>query len=166
MKFLDLALPLFLMMWSFHLEGQVRISPSETNLSYWSLNGKDIVLLGGSDEDNLFQVEDLDDQLKLLTEAGGNYVRNTMSSRDEGNRWPFLQVEQNKFDLNQFDSEYWERFEKFLERTAQYGVVVQLEIWATFDFYRDPWNLNPFNPVNNINYSGKAVTRQLINIKY
>jgi hypothetical protein len=27
-----------------------------------------------------------------------------------------------------------------------------MEIWATFDFYREVWQINPFNPKNNSNY--------------
>jgi hypothetical protein len=30
---------------------------------------------------------------------------------------------------------------------------MQIEIWATFDYYRDIWAVNPFNPVNNSTYS-------------
>jgi len=153
LRFLTFSQVLFFVVGTFQVDCQIRISPSEMHEAYWSIDGEELVLLGGSNEDNLFQVEDLEEQLRLLTETGGNYVRNTMSSRDEGNRWPFMQVDGGKYDLNKFDTEYWERFEKFLERTAHYGVVVQLEIWATFDFYREPWNVNPFNPQNNINYS-------------
>jgi len=29
---------------------------------------------------------------------------------------------------------------------------VQIEVWDRFDFSREPWKLNPFNPENNINY--------------
>ena len=30
---------------------------------------------------------------------------------------------------------------------------MQIEVWATFDYYRDHWAANPFNPVNNVNYT-------------
>jgi hypothetical protein len=36
-------------------------------------------------------------------------------------------------------------------------IIVQLEVWATFDFYRDNWDKNPFNPINNVNYSPERV---------
>ena len=32
-------------------------------------------------------------------------------------------------------------------------IIVQLEVWATFDYYRDNWAVNPFNPQNNVNYT-------------
>lgn len=129
------------------------IAISESHPSYWSFGGENILLLGGSVEDNLFQYRDVDNQLQKLTEAGGNYVRNTMSSRDEGDVWPFAKTENGLFDLNQWNKEYWKRFSEFLHKTAEKEIFVQIEVWATFDFYRDNWEVNPYNPVNNINYN-------------
>jgi hypothetical protein len=119
---------------------------------YWYYNGQKTLLVGGSNEDNLFQSSDYKEQIKLLKDVGGNYVRNTMSARDKGNVWPFAIEENGKYNLNKYNPEYWERFEQFLEETQKNDVIVQIEIWATFDFYRDEWLKNPFNPKNNINY--------------
>ncbi len=127
------------------------IQPSTDHPQYWSYNGKDILLLGASDNDNLFQMPGLIEQLDLLKANGGNYVRNTMSSRDSGNVWPFQKMQNGLYDLNQFEDEYWNRFETFLEETASREIVVQIEVWATFDFYRENWEVNPFNPKNNRN---------------
>jgi hypothetical protein len=140
-----------------HTEKQVEdtgmgIQPSSTNPQYWSYNGRDVILLGGSREDNLFQIADLNEHLDLLVSVGGNYVRNTMSSRDPGNLWPFLRNAEGMYDLNHWNEAYWDRFEKFLKLTAERDIIVQIEIWATFDFYRENWLVNPYNPKNNINY--------------
>ena len=136
-----------------------RIKKSERYPQYWEYGGKPILLLGGSVEDNLFQIPDLIElveQLDLLKKAGGNYVRNTMSCRDEGNVWPFAKNESgDKFDLAQCNPEYWNRFSRFLDETEKRGIIVQIEVWATFDFYRDIWARNPFNPDNNINYTAE-----------
>lgn len=132
---------------------QTGIQAGISHPQYWSFNGQEVLLLGGSVEDNLFQIDTLEQHLDLLLAVGGNYVRNTMSSRDEGNEWPFFQREDGKYDLEKFNDRYWEKFEKFLKETATRGIIVQIEVWATFDFYRDPWDLNPFNPKNNVNYN-------------
>ena len=129
----------------------IQISPRYPQ--YWTYDGKPSLLLGGSVEDNLFQIDSLDDHLDLLQSVGGNYVRNTMSSRDSGNVWPFLLKENGKYDLSAWNDEYWRRFEHFLQATASRDIVVQIEVWATFDFYREPWLNNPFNPKNNDNYT-------------
>ncbi len=128
------------------------IDVSRRHNSYWSYNGDEILLLGGTVQDNLFQIPDLVDHLELLVSVGGNYVRNTMSSRDSGNVWAFKKLETGLYDLNQWNDEYWQRFETFIAETAERDIIVQIEIWATFDYYRDNWDINPFNPKNNINY--------------
>ena len=56
---------------------------------YWSYGNKPVLLLGASDDDNLFQwnEESLLCQLDKLAAAGGNVIRNTMSDRkDKGIR--------------------------------------------------------------------------------
>lgn len=128
------------------------IAISQEHPQFWEYNGKTLLLLGGSVEDNLFQIEDLEEHLDLLKMAGGNYVRCTMSSRDKGNVWPFEKQEDGLYDLEQWNKEYWNRFESFLAQTSARDIIVQIEVWATFDFYRDHWNVNPFNPKNNKNY--------------
>ena len=65
------------------------IQVSQEFPQYWEYIGEPLMLLGGSDEDNLFQLSGLQEQLDLLVSVGGNYVRNTMSSRDSGNVWAF-----------------------------------------------------------------------------
>ena len=133
-----------------------RIQPYKANPRYWQYKGKPVLLLGGSDDDNLFQWTGsrLIEQLDLLKSVGGNYLRCTMSGRDEGNVWPFKQVK-GKYDLEQWDEEYWRRFENFLKATCKRDIIVQVEIWATYDFYREPWRRHPFNPKNNINYTAE-----------
>lgn len=138
------------------LQTRTGLAQSRDHPQYWEYNGEPVLLLGGSDEDNLFQIPHLAEQLDLLASLGGNYVRNTMSSRDSGNVWAFHNdPETGLYDLNRWNKEYWERFQKLLELTAIKEVVVQVEIWATFDFYRENWDLNPFNPKNNSTYSAE-----------
>lgn len=131
------------------------IAPSETHAQYWAKNGKNIMLLGGSDEDNLFQMKKVGTQLDLLKSSGGNYVRNTMSSRDEGNLWAFGKNIEGLYDLNTWNEAYWTRLDDFLKACEEREIIVQMELWATFDFYREYWEINPFNPKNNINYTSE-----------
>jgi hypothetical protein len=131
------------------------LTHSKTHPAYWSYKGENVLLLGGSVEDNLFQVSMLDEELTKLKEVGGNYVRNTMSSRDEGNVWAFQKLDNGLYDLHQWNEEYWKRFSDFLAKTSEYEIFVQIELWATFDFYRENWDVNPFNPKNNINYDNR-----------
>ena len=65
-----------------------RIQPYSGSRSYWQYRGRPVLLLGGSVEDNLFQIPHLKEHLDLLHAVGGNYIRCTMSSRDPGDVWP------------------------------------------------------------------------------
>jgi len=129
-----------------------RIQIYGENPRYWQYKGKPVLMLGGSVEDNLFQIPNIKEHLDLLASVGGNYVRCTMSCRDEGNVWPFKKVG-DLYDLEQWNEEFWRRFSNFLELTSQRDIILQIEVWATFDYYRDNWAVNPFNPVNNSTYS-------------
>lgn len=125
------------------------IKPYEANPFYWEYQGKPIVLLGGTVEDNLFQIADLEEHLNLLASVGGNYVRCTMSSRDEGDVWAFLPDDEGIYDLTQPNPTYWDKFRQLLTLAQSLNIIVQIEIWDRFDFARDPWQDNPFNPKNN-----------------
>ncbi|MEZ4636876.1 MAG: hypothetical protein R2856_18295 [Caldilineaceae bacterium] len=132
------------------------IRPYAENPFYWQYKGKPVLLLGGSVEDNLFQIPNLADHLDLLKSVGGNYVRCTMSSRDPGDVWPFaFDATRGLYDLEKPGEEYWRRFAHFLELTAQRDIILQIEVWDRFDFARAPWQDNPFNPQNNVNYSAE-----------
>ena len=134
-----------------------RIDIYSENPAYWMYGGKPVLLIGGSDDDNLFQHPQLKQQLDLLKSVGGNYIRNTMSSRnDQG--WEvqaFKQLPDGKYDLDQWNPEYWSRFENMLKWTKERDIIVQIEVWATFDYYREYWAANPLNPINNVNYTSK-----------
>jgi len=129
-----------------------RVRPYSENPRYWQYKGKPMLLLGGTKDDNLFQIPGLKKHLDLLKSVGGNYIRNTMSSRDEGNVWPFKQVN-GKYDLNQWNEEYWRRFENFLKLTRERDIIVQIEVWAFHDFNMNYWKNNPWRPSNTISYN-------------
>jgi hypothetical protein len=136
------------------------IRPYQENPRYWEYKEQPVLLLGGSDDDNLFQwpKEMLVPHLDAMQAIGANYVRNTMSDRkDKGfELYPFRQLENGKYDLEQWNEVYWRRFEQFMEETHKREIIVQIEVWDRFDYSRENWGGHPYNPVNNINYSYEA----------
>lgn len=132
-----------------------RIQPYAENPRYWQYEGRPVLLLGGSKDDNLFQLPDLREHLDALAAAGANYVRNTMSDRPDGGFevYPFKQLPGGKYDLNQWNEEYWRRFAEFLRLTRERGIIVQIEVWDRFDYSRNNWEPHPYNPQNNVNYT-------------
>ncbi len=134
------------------------IRPWRENPRFWEYHGKPILLVGGSDDDNLFQRPDLEKQLEIMARVGANYIRNTMSDRrDRGFEvYPFRRLASGKYDLTQWNEEYWERFERMLRMTAERNILVQIEVWDRFDYSdaKGPrWREHPYNPANNVNYS-------------
>jgi len=143
---------------------QSALQPWQENAWYWAKGDAPVLLLGGSDDDNLFQwpKDKLIPQLDRIVNAGGNVIRNTMSDRqDRGFEvYPFLRLPSGKYDLSQWNREYWDRFETLLVETAKRDIVVQIEVWDRFDFTdvraNDPhrWEKkHPYNPQNNVNYT-------------
>ncbi|UCD49900.1 MAG: hypothetical protein JSW27_20515, partial [Phycisphaerales bacterium] len=132
-----------------------RIDICPANAAYWQYGGKPIVLIGGSKDDNLFQIPDLKEHLDLLKLVGGNYVRNTMSARlDKGFEvQAFGQRADGKYDLDTWNDEYWQRFENLLTWAEARDIIVQIEVWDRFDYSRDNWQDSPYHPKNNVNYT-------------
>lgn len=132
-----------------------RIQPWPTHPRYWQFKGQPVLLLGGSKDDNLFQIPDLKEHLDELRAAGGNYIRNTMSDRpDKGFEvYPFKRLADGRYDLSQWNDAYWQRFENLLQWTAERDIIVQIEVWDRFDYSRDNWAPHPYNPKNNVNYT-------------
>lgn len=163
LRIADLRLALYILVLSCAASldaDEPRLRPWAENRWYWSFDGEPVLLLGGSDDDNLFQwpADQLIPQLDRIESAGGNVVRNTMSDRpDRGfELYPFLRLEDGRYDLERWNDEYWDRFDRFLEETAKRKIFVQLEVWDRFDFTdqgdSDRWQRHPYHPANNINY--------------
>jgi len=132
-----------------------RIRPYEKNPRYWQFKGRPVLLLGGSKDDNLFQIPDLKEHLDEMKAAGANYIRNTMSDRHDHDFevYPFKKLPDGKYDLEQWNDEYWRRFENLLKWTAARDIIVQIEVWDRFDYSTKNWPPHPCNPKNNVNYT-------------
>lgn len=130
------------------------IKPYSKNLWYWEYKGKPVLLRGGTDNDNLYQWtgKKLTEHLDLLQSLGGNYVRNTMSDRDEDNIFAHAKNSGGKFDLTVWNEAYWERLETFLEETSKRDIIVQLSLWDHFDLGSSRFAIHPLNPENNVNW--------------
>jgi hypothetical protein len=147
-----------------HVAPTDEIQPFHTNPAFWQYRGEPVLLLGASSDHNLFQHEpsDLVHELDKLVEHGGNYLRNTLSFRGPKDLFAFYRdTETGLFDLYRFNEEYWQKLDFFLNETHKRGIIVQVEVWETYDFYsrtshvlneKTAWERNPFNPRNNSNY--------------
>ena len=138
------------------------------NPAYWQYDGEPLMLLGGTDDEALFHwagnMELLLAQLDRLADCGGNYVRCTMSVREGDNpvypvrEQPYFKLDNGKYDLDRWNSEFWRRLRVFLEQCKHRDIIVQIELWATHDLVHlrsdtpGVWPTHPLNPRNNVNY--------------
>jgi hypothetical protein len=57
---------------------------------------------------------------------------------------------QPRYDLEQWNPEFFERLHRFLSLAEEYGIVVEVVLFSN-TYSDDVWALNPLNPVNNLN---------------
>jgi hypothetical protein len=152
------------------------IRPYSKNPWYWEYKGRPVMLLGASDDDNLFQWgrDSLVQQLDLIQTVGGNYVRNTMSDRDEGNIFAPKQLDDGRYDLQQWNEEYWNKLKFFLDETEKRDIYSFAEVsqnnqdalgpvgkkhWENLLFWRKMIAMSDEGPmpINNIKVYGQGV---------
>lgn len=144
------------------------ISPFDGNSFYWQFRGQPCLLLGASAKNNLFQCAcpahpsgiNLPEHLDQLADAGGNFLRCSLSAREPGDVQPFNK--QNKsglYNLSSHASEYFARLHDFCDETARRGIIVQIELWDTWDFIpqNKSWLQSPWNPANNSSFNADLV---------
>lgn len=129
------------------------IQPWSENLRYWQFKGEPVMLLGISQTDHLFLLDDLEKQLDEMKAVGANYVRNTMSQREGIELKPYRLLPNKKFDMDHWNEDYWRRFQDMLQWTFERDIIVQIEVWDRFDYSNKYWQHSPWRPGNNINYT-------------
>jgi len=130
-----------------------QLQPWPQNVAYWQYMGEPVLLLGGSKTDHLFLADSLLQHIEDISEIGGNYVRNTMCQREGLDLKPYKLQSDGTFDLDQWNTDYWSRFENMLKWTNERDIIVQIEVWDRFDYSREFWEISPWNPGLNVNYS-------------
>lgn len=136
-----------------HADNADRLQPYSQNPKYWQYQGQPVMLLGGSQTDHLFLLDDLKSHLDEMHAVGANYVRNTMSQREGIELKPHQLRPDGKFDLDRWNDDYWQRFQNLLQWTEERDIMVQIEVWDRFDFSQSNWDISPWNPGNNVNYT-------------
>ena len=137
------------------------IQPYAGNPMYWEYNGQPTLLLGGMvhGEPHLFTKSELISELDKLKAAGGNYMRDTMAIYTKTHVqdvYPFVKRSDGKFDLNQLNPVFWNYVKTFYEETQKRGMIVQVELWDQWEFFKTMWDQGVWNPKNNINYTQSA----------
>ena len=131
--------------------------PWVENPRYWQYNGEPVLLVGGSKTDHLFLADSLKDHLDEMAAIGANYVRCTMSQREDVELKPYKLLPDGTFDLDQWNNDYWQWFSDFLNWTREREIIVQIEVWDRFDYSQSYWQHSPWRPAININYAADEI---------
>ena len=68
------------------------------------------------------------------------------------------------YDLDQWNSEYFERLHRFLDLASKDGIVVELTVFSN-TYANDVWALNPLRAENNIQHVGTVDWEDYISLK-
>jgi hypothetical protein len=66
----------------------------------------------------------------------------------------------NKFDLDRWSPEYFERYRAFLTEAGKRGIVVEITFFSS-TYQEAHWKLSPFHPSNNVNNTGLTEWKKL-----
>ncbi|MEM9722373.1 MAG: hypothetical protein AAGA10_24105 [Bacteroidota bacterium] len=146
------------------------------NPHYFSFRGEPTVLISSAEHYGavINTAFDYQTYLKTLHEEGMNYTRiftgsyveipgafgignNTLAPSSGKFLAPWKRVDEpgqyegeSKFDLTQWEEDYFSRLKAFVELAGTYDIIVEVTLFSSI--YQDSnWERNPFNPKNNIN---------------
>lgn len=71
---------------------------------------------------------------------------------------PGYELGGNKFDLSQWDEEYFRRLTDFIQTASRYDVIVEVNLFSAY--YGGGWNYSALNRKNNINNTTAIEARQ------
>ena len=134
------------------------VKPWQSNPRYWQYKGSPVLLLGGSKTDHIFLLDDLKEHLDEIASVGVNYVRNTMSQREALELKPHKRLADGKFDMDEWNTEYWKRFANCLKWCKERNIIIQIEVWDRFDYSQEQWQNSPWRPINNVNYTASETS--------
>lgn len=68
------------------------------------------------------------------------------------------------YDLDKWNSEYFDRLHKFLDSASRHGIVVELTVFSN-TYAEHIWALNPLRAENNIQHVGKMEWEEYLSLK-
>ena len=155
------------------------LSINKVNPHYLEFRGKPVVLIGSTEHYGaVLNLDfDYDVYLSALASAGLNVTRtfsgayvepqgafgikgNTLAPAPGRFICPWARSPEpgyagggNKFDLSEWDEEYFSRLKDFLTKAGEKNIVVELDLFSNY-YDTVQWKLSPLNSINNVNRVG------------
>ena len=101
-----------------------------------------------------------------------NIARNTLAPAADRFLTPYRRTSTpgaldglSKWDLAQWDPEYWRRLGDILSYASDKGVIIQVTLFCTY--YRDDmWEASPLHPKNNVNQTPEMPRTEVLTLKH
>jgi hypothetical protein len=162
------ALPIALLPVALLSAQPLRLDPD--NPRYFEYHGKPVLLVTSGEHYGAVLNRDFDhrryldalakDGLNLTRLFTGTYhevpgtsfgiPRNTLAPSPESFLAPWARAAAGKFDLDRWDTTYFDRLAAFVSEAGKRGIIVEVTLFSAH-YQEQHWKLSPFNPTNNIN---------------
>ena len=142
-----------------------QLQPWEEDPNYWTWDGKTPeLLLGGSSSDALFLEDNYKEEIALLEKTGGNYLRCTLRSLDDGKMTPFSWEDSTDFfNLLDYRKEYWDKLRNMISYAENMGVAVEIVVWDFPNTTKATWATNAWTRAGSeINYGGLLLDKDFL----
>ncbi len=153
---LQLVLCLLALNFSSNVHAQLTIENEGTKLAYVAHNGKPLFAFGVQQEYLMvFSQENFDYPVwsEWAQKHGMNFSRTRVIQPIITNRYmPYKAVGDGKYDLTQFDPDFWKRFRDACVTLNERDIIMHLLIFPHNMHVREGnWKTSAFNPIHNVN---------------
>jgi len=91
-------------------------------------------------------------------------ARNTLAPEETDFVQPFRRTGPQKYDLSQWNDEYFQRWREFVSYAGERGIVVEVTLFTTY--YNDKhWAMSPLNAANNAQGIGRVKSTEVLTLK-
>jgi hypothetical protein len=91
-------------------------------------------------------------------------ARNTLAPEETNFTQPFRRTGPQKYDLSQWNEEYFRRFREFVSYAGERQIIVEVTLFTTY--YNDKhWTMSPLNAANNAQGIGKVKSTEVLTLK-
>lgn len=91
-------------------------------------------------------------------------ARNTLAPEEADFVQPFRRTGPQKYDLSQWNEEYFQRWRDFVSDAGQRNVIVEVTLFTTY--YNDKhWRMSPLNAANNVQRVGNVKSDEVLTLK-
>jgi hypothetical protein len=93
-----------------------------------------------------------------------NIARNTLAPEEPDFIQPFRRIAPQKYDLSQWNDQYFRRWRDFVSYAGQREIVVEVTLFTSY-YNPKHWSLSPLNTANNIQGIGKVRSDEALTLK-